>query len=107
MSRVNEPPKADCVVCSDDSSSIATVTVPNFEQAKLSDLVDSILPDCLEVKKTGDLLLDFDGKILFERCEDMSDDESTVFTNRLAKTLSQLQLKPFSILMLQADTVQR
>ena len=48
-------------------------------------------------------MIDIDGKILFERCEDMSDDESVVFTNRLGKSLTQLSLKPFSRVMIQAD----
>lgn len=75
LSRVNEPPKPDCVTCSNDSNSIAVVSLGPFEETNLSDLVDSILPDCLNVSKEGDLLLDFDGKIIFERCADMSDDE--------------------------------
>ena len=103
MSRVNELPKADCQVCSDDSASIAVISVNSYEEVKLSDLVNSILPDCLDVKRDCDLMIDIDGKILYERCEDMSDDESVVYTNRLNKSLSQLSLKPFSRVMIQAD----
>ena len=95
ISRINEAPKPDCVVCSDDSGSIATVTVQSLNSTKLTDFVDKILPDCLDVKKDGELLLDFDGKIIFERCSDISDDEQSVYTNRLAKSLAQLQLKSF------------
>ena len=103
LTRANEPPKPDCVVCSDDSASIATVTVRNSEETKLSDFIDHILPECLEVKRDGDLLLDFDGKIIYERSEDMSDDESQVFNKRLHKSLAQLAFKPYSLFMLQAD----
>ena len=103
LTRTNEPPKPDCVVCADDSASIATVTVRNCEETKLADFVNIILPDCLDVKRDGDLLLDFDGKIIFERSEDMSDDESVVFNKRLQKSLAQLAFKPFSLFMLQAD----
>lgn len=91
------------MVCSDDSGSIATVTVRNFETTKLTDLVDKILPECLNVNKSGDLLLDFEGKIIYERCEDMSEDESEVFVKRLAKSFTELSFKPFSTMMLQAD----
>lgn len=104
ISRFREAPKPDCAVCSDDSGSIATVTLANFDEIKFADLIDKILPDCLGVKKDGELLVDQDGKILFERFEDMSEDEAGVYTNRLAKSLSQLGLKPFSIVMLTADT---
>ena len=108
MSRINESPKPDCVVCSDDSASIATVTVKSFEEIKLGDFVDRILPDCLMIKRDGELLVDFEGKILFERYDDMSDeDESAMYTKRLTKPLSQLALKPFSIIMLQADIEER
>lgn len=100
FSRINEPPKEDCVVCSDDSASIATVKLRCLADTKLSALVNQILPDCLNVKSEGELLIDFEGKIIFERFEDMSDDESTIYTNRLNKALSQLSLKPSSILML-------
>jgi hypothetical protein len=62
--------------------------------------VEKIIPDCLEVKKNGDLLLDFEGKIIYERSEDMSEDETQVFTKRLAKSLAQLAFKPFSTMML-------
>ena len=55
------------------------VTIGSFDETKLSDFVDSILPDCLSVSKEGDLLIDFDGKIIYERCSDMSDDELQVY----------------------------
>ena len=103
MTRVNELPKPDCVVCSDDSSSIATVTVRSCEETKLIDLVDKVFIEWLEAKPDGDLLFDFDGKIIYERSADMSEDETSVFNKRLTKTLPELALKPFSLFMLQVD----
>lgn len=79
----------------------------SLNSTKLADFVDKILPDCLDVQKDGELLLDFDGKIIFERCSDMSDDEQSVYTNRLAKSLAQLSLKSFSTLMLQVDLIKK
>ena len=105
MSRTNEPPKPNCAVCSDDSASIATVRVKSMEETKLRDFVETILPDHLSVSRDGDLMIDFDGKIIFERSADMSEDESAVFNNRLAKSLAQLGLKPFSNVMISADLI--
>lgn len=107
MSRINEKPKVDCTVCSDDSGSIATVTVRSFEECKFADFIEKILPDCLMVKPDGELLIDMDGKILFERCEDMSDDEASLYTKRLAKSLVEMGFKQHSMVMLTADTVER
>ena len=88
MSRIKELPKPGCTVCSDDSAFIATVTVRSFDECKFGDFIDTILPECLEVKKDGEMLVDVEGKILYERFEDMSDDEATVYTNRLQKSLA-------------------
>ena len=103
MGRANENPNPDCVVCQDDSGYIATVTVKSLSETTMKDLVESILPNCLSVKRDSDLIVDFEGKILFEKCEDMSDDESAVYNRRMLKSLTELGLKPFSILMIQAD----
>ena len=99
MSRAKELPKTDCVTCANDTGSIAVVAVGSFDETKLSDFVDSILPDCLNVRKVGDLFLDLDGKIMFERCADMSEDEQAVYDRKLGKSLTLLGLKPYSILM--------
>ena len=45
MSRINEKPKPDCAVCSDDSGFIATVRIRSFDECKFGDFVDRILPD--------------------------------------------------------------
>jgi hypothetical protein len=88
LSRANEPPKTDCVTCSNDTGSIAVVSVNSFDETKLSDFVDKILPDCLNVHKEGDLFLDLEGKIIFERCADMSEDEQAVYERKLGKSLT-------------------
>ena len=75
LKRVNEPPNPDCQVCQDDSSFIASATVKCFKQFKLKDFVDSILPDSLSIK-TESLLIEFNGKIIYEREQDLSEDES-------------------------------
>mmetsp|Transcript_14627 Transcript_14627/g.19793 ORF Transcript_14627/g.19793 Transcript_14627/m.19793 type:complete len:126 (+) Transcript_14627:1281-1658(+) len=103
ISRINEPPKPDCVVCSDDSASIAIIKIRSCSETKLATLIDNILPECLQVKPDGYLLVDFSGKIIYERDEDMSEDEVLVLKKRLLKTLGDLGFKSNSRFMLQAD----
>ena len=100
LKRVNEPPKSDCKVCQDDSSFIAQASVKSFEQAKLKDFVDSILPHCLSVKGES-MLVEFNGKIIYEREPDLSEDESQLYEKRLAKTFNELNLKNYSIVYVQ------
>ena len=101
LKRVNEPPKPDCKVCQDDSSYIASVTVKSFEQTKLKDLVDSILPHCLSIKNDS-LLIEFGGKLIYEREPDLSEDESQLYEARLVKSFNEIKLKSFSIMYIQA-----
>ena len=101
LKRVNEPPKPDCKVCQDDSSHIALVTVKGFELTKLKDLVDSILPHGLSIKNDS-LLLEFGGKLIYEREPDLSEDESQLYEARLLKSLNDIKLKSYSIIYIQA-----
>ena len=101
LKRVNEPPNVDCKVCQDDSGFIAEVSVKSLGQTKLRELTDHILPKGLKVK-TESLLIEFGGKLIYEREADLSEDESEVYERRLDKSLADLQIKHFSILYVQA-----
>ena len=107
ISRINEAPKADCVTCSDDSASIAIVTVHSCLETKLSDFVQRVLPDSLLVDDSGYLLVDVDGKIVYERDPDMSEDEANFMNKRLGKTLAELGFKQNSRFMLRADLIEK
>ena len=51
------------------------IAVKSFEHTKLKDLVDSILPHCLSIKNDS-VLVEFGGKLIYERGADLSEDES-------------------------------
>lgn len=73
----------------------------SFEQTKLKDLVDEILPHCLSIKNDS-LLLEFSGKLIYEREPDLSEDESQLYEARLVKSFNEIKLKSYSIIYIQA-----
>ena len=102
LKRVNEPPKSDCKICQDDSSYIAQVSVKSLENTKLKEFADAILPQGLKVRNDS-LLIEFNGKLIYEREPDLSEDESQMYERRLQKSLQDLQVKHYSILYVQAQ----
>lgn len=97
LKRVNEAPSPTCAVCSDDSRYIALLTVKNFDTFTFKELVDTVLPEGLKVKPES-LLIEFGGNIIFEREEDLDEDEVALYNKRLSKPLTELKFKPFSII---------
>lgn len=100
LKRSNESPKPDCQVCSDDSSFIAVANFKNLQNSTLAHFVEKLLPDCLEVDLTESLLVEFNGKIIYERDPDLSEDEIERYSNRLTKSLTSLNFTDYSIVYL-------
>jgi ubiquitin-like 1-activating enzyme E1 B len=97
--RAGEGTNPNCKVCSDDSLTICIVSIPDFETASLEFLL-TILHEKLSLK-TSNLFIEFDGKIIFERYPDNSDeDEVSLNEKRLQKSLQSLRLKSMCILFL-------
>ena len=71
--RAGEVSNPNCKVCSDDSLTICIVSIPDFETASLEFFL-TVLNEKLRID-TSDILIEFDGKIIFERCPDETDDE--------------------------------
>ena len=47
------------------------------------------------------MLVEFNGKIIYEREPDLSEDESQLYEKRLEKTFNELKLKHYSIVYVQ------
>ena len=78
------------------------MSVKSLENTKLKEFADAILPQGLKVRNDS-LLIEFNGKLIYEREPDLSEDESQMYERRLQKSLQDLQVKHYSILYVQAQ----
>jgi len=98
---MNEKKNPNCQICSDDSQSLATVTLQNIAETTLEVFIDEVLKESLKID-TNCIQVIFDD-VLFERDPYLSDEEEiTRYQKRLKKKLGDFKIKNYSNLFVEA-----
>ena len=84
-----------CPVCADDSLYVAVVTLP-LATTTLRELIDDILPSQLQIE-TSTIQVYLGSQQIFERDEDMSEDEKRIFDKKLERPLANNRIHHQSI----------